>query len=340
MTKYGNSLDINHLDHGNRTPIMLAAEANQVETVKVFLKLGARLDCVDIRGRTVLHYAADIIPAVQVAQLIIEKARSIPDCLPKILNARELYLGSEQCFLVRGRDKGLFAYHYVMVDRGLLTIFKQVINRGHVDVGKYGTIFMSGWGLAPPKETVEIVADRFDPAKIMGDPKPDMTPLHYAIIRQSEELATLFIQEGADISIEDSFGLNAYHMAAMRGLKQVMILLETYGVDTDKKDGKNRTAINLAEENHHSRLASFLKADMYIRIIKRFSTIELPQIMESLEHKKLVDMKKSGQDVHGHIITNMREVESLVKDVLFEVGSSPVMQSSGAENNKCSELAT
>ncbi len=53
-----------------------------------------------------------------------------------------------------GRDKGQYAWHYVIVDRGLLSIFKKVINRGHVDVGRYGKIIMSGWGLAPPQETV------------------------------------------------------------------------------------------------------------------------------------------------------------------------------------------
>ena len=39
--------------------------------------------------------------------------------------------------------------------------FLQVINRGQVDVGRYGNIIMSGWGLALPQETVDQIAKRF-----------------------------------------------------------------------------------------------------------------------------------------------------------------------------------
>ena len=30
-----------------------------------------------------------------------------------------------------------------------------------MDVGKYGTIIMSGWGLAPPQDTVDRVSERY-----------------------------------------------------------------------------------------------------------------------------------------------------------------------------------
>ena len=36
-----------------------------------------------------------------------------------------------------------------------------MINRGQVDVGKYGNIIMSGWGTAPAQEVVDRIAKRY-----------------------------------------------------------------------------------------------------------------------------------------------------------------------------------
>ena len=128
----------------------------------------------------------------------------------------------------------------------------KVINRGQVDVGKYGNIIMSGWGIAPPQETVERIAKRlvtkylkttpvsvkvqiipgvsdgqlsyeiamllltkrgficcalflcrFDPTIVKPDLQPDLTPFHYAIIRQNDELALKMLDYGANPNLKD-----------------------------------------------------------------------------------------------------------------------------------------
>ena len=57
-------------------------------------------------------------------------------------------------YLVRGKDKGREAWHYVLVKRNLLPIFLKHTQGGTVDVAKFGTILFSGWGKDPPPEIV------------------------------------------------------------------------------------------------------------------------------------------------------------------------------------------
>ena len=44
---------------------------------------------------------------------------------------------------------------------------------------------------------------RFDPANLLAGAQPDMTALHYAIIRENEALAFMLIQYQAQVNIPD-----------------------------------------------------------------------------------------------------------------------------------------
>ena len=55
-------------------------------------------------------------------------------------------------FLVRGKDSGRKAWHYVLVDEVKLNAFHEQINSGNIDVAFYGLILYSGWGADPPDD--------------------------------------------------------------------------------------------------------------------------------------------------------------------------------------------
>ena len=55
-------------------------------------------------------------------------------------------------FLVRGKDRGKAAWHYVLVNEGLKEEFKTKIATGNIDVAKYGFVVCSGWGENPPED--------------------------------------------------------------------------------------------------------------------------------------------------------------------------------------------
>ena len=64
-------------------------------------------------------------------------------------------------FLVRGKDKGRAAWHYVLVDKGKREMFLAKSKSGSMDVALYGEILYSGWGESPPDDIVKKVEEEF-----------------------------------------------------------------------------------------------------------------------------------------------------------------------------------
>ncbi len=77
---------------------------------QVLLSLGARVNVHDKRKRNAFHCAADSCYA-EACELLLEQAVR-HHCAVELLNMQELYLGAEQCFLVRG--KLLYAYYFTV----------------------------------------------------------------------------------------------------------------------------------------------------------------------------------------------------------------------------------
>ncbi|WP_333023546.1 hypothetical protein [Wolbachia endosymbiont of Pentidionis agamae] len=74
-----------------------------------------------------------------------ETAKRRPDCV----------------FLVRGKDRGKSAWHYVLVDKDKKELFLAHSRRGSLDVADYGKVMYSGWGEDPPQEIVDKVNEEF-----------------------------------------------------------------------------------------------------------------------------------------------------------------------------------
>ncbi|MGN7661684.1 MAG: hypothetical protein ACTJLK_03620 [Anaplasma sp.] len=64
-------------------------------------------------------------------------------------------------FLVRGKDKGRPAWHYVLVDKGKREMFLAKSKSGSMDVALYGSILYSGWGENPPEDIVKKIEEEF-----------------------------------------------------------------------------------------------------------------------------------------------------------------------------------
>jgi hypothetical protein len=64
-------------------------------------------------------------------------------------------------YLVRGKDNGRAAWHYVLIDKVKLPLFQKAIRTGALDVSEYGKILYSGWGEDPPPEIIEAVRERY-----------------------------------------------------------------------------------------------------------------------------------------------------------------------------------
>ena len=67
-------------------------------------------------------------------------------------------------FIVRGKDKGKPAWHYVLVDEEKVSAFKEnIATADTINVTDYGEKIESGWGKDPPQSVKDIIDRRFDP---------------------------------------------------------------------------------------------------------------------------------------------------------------------------------
>ena len=64
-------------------------------------------------------------------------------------------------YLVRGKDRGRPAWHYVLVDEGRENTFNEAVSSGTVDVAVYGKVVQSGWGKDPPDDVKNAVDNFF-----------------------------------------------------------------------------------------------------------------------------------------------------------------------------------
>ena len=65
--------------------------------------------------------------------------------------------------LVRGKDHGKPAWHYVLLvdDEDTIELFKETLKSGTVDVTNYGQVMESGWGKDPPNEVTDKIEKKY-----------------------------------------------------------------------------------------------------------------------------------------------------------------------------------
>ena len=68
---------------------------------------------------------------------------------------------NELVYLVRGKDNGKAAWHYVYVDKNKLPIFLKKVESGSIDVAEYGKVLYSGWGEDPSQDIVDKIKEEY-----------------------------------------------------------------------------------------------------------------------------------------------------------------------------------
>ncbi|KAJ7384846.1 hypothetical protein OS493_019523 [Desmophyllum pertusum] len=156
------------------TPLIMASYWNNYMAVRLLTEAGVDAEIKSDTSNTALHVSA-IRGFGHISKLLIESGCNVnlqnnsgktPLCLAvqnghkhlvKVLlennadvNMCDKYEPEERLFLVRGKDKGRPAWHYVMVEKRLLGLFHKRANGGKLEVADFGTILGSGWGENPP----------------------------------------------------------------------------------------------------------------------------------------------------------------------------------------------
>ena len=262
----------------NIAPLCLAADWNNYMAVDILLKHGADVGHLNISKTMGLHGCAET-GSLSVSRLLIDsgcdinlrndtgktalfvavknKHKYIVKCLLESeanVNMKYNENASQRIYLVRGKDRGKPAWHYVQVEKVLLPLFLRRTNGGHLDVADFGLVLKSGWGKNPP----ENVRKNINEIGATFSETQGQTVLHIASKSTSLEIVDLLINYKADVNANDMDGFTPLHLAAMHGNIQVVKKLVETNADVNLKvDGKD--AADLARMNEETEIEEYLK---------------------------------------------------------------------------------
>ena len=266
------------------TPLILSADCNNFLAVNLLLDHGADANIASADGNSPLHRAVSN-GFFDIAKRLVEKGSDVNlqnkegrtplflgvknkhEQLIKLLieNEADVNIGykknyTERIQLVRGKDKGRAAWHYVLVKRHLLGLFLKRVKGGRVNVAEFGDILQSGWGKDPPKGTTNKILKKYD---FQFKKIPDVTLLHIASEQINEsEIIDLLVKSGANVNAQDAEGFTPLHMAAIHGNLKIVKKLVDLEADVNivTTDGKN--AAELAHLNEELEIEEYLESKM------------------------------------------------------------------------------
>ena len=242
LLKHG--ADVGHLDI-SETTIHACARKGSLSISRLLIDSGFDINLRNNEGQTALYLAVKNKHKYMVKFLLESKAD---------VNMKYNENASERIYLVRGKDRGKLAWHYVQVEKALLPLFLRRTNGGSLDVADFGLILESGWGKDPPENVRTNINE-------MGATIPETqsrTVLHVASKSASLEIVDLLVKHKADINANDADGFTPLHLAAMYGNIQVVKKLVELDADVNLKVvGKD--AADLAQMNEETEIEEYLK---------------------------------------------------------------------------------
>ena len=226
----------------------ISAREGFVNITKLLIEAGSNINLQSNSGITPLHLAVQNRHKHLVKTLLESKADT---CI------RDKYQRKDNIFLVRGKDKGKRAWHYVEVKKATSGLFHKKTKDGSIDVANFGTVLASGWGEDPPanKQKEILIVDDKPTAE-----RKNKTALHIACKVGDEEVIKLLVEHGADINARDGDGFTSLHLAAIHGNMQVVKKLVELKVDVSLTTADGKDAADYAQMNKESEIEEYLKS--------------------------------------------------------------------------------
>ena len=260
LIEYGTDANVT-TRHGG-TALHRAVRFGGHDVTELLIKSGCNVNTQDNNGKTPLHLATEN-KSTNGIKLLLENGADV--------NVRSMQNTEERVFLVRGKDKGKAAWHYVLVDKALLGSFRKYSKGGNIDVAKFGTVLASGWGQDPPdskREEMRVTAA----AQVFPEMK-DKTALHFACEKGDEQVIELLVRHGADVNVCDADGFTPLQLAAIQGNMSVVKKLVKLKADVNLTTTDGKDAADYAHLNEEMEIEAFLKSkkSSFRKLWKKFS---------------------------------------------------------------------
>ena len=240
--------DVNIARADGNSPLHLAVSNGFFDIAKRLVEKGSDVNLQNKEGRTPLFFGLKN-KHEQLIKLLIENEADVN------IGYKKNYT---ETILVRGKDKGRAAWHYVLVKKHLLGLFLKRVKGGRVNVADFGDILRSGWGKDPPEGIIDQILEECDFKEI-----PGVTVLHIASKENNEpEIIDLLVKSGANVNAQDAEGFTPLHMAAIHGNLKIVKKLVDLEADVNivTTDGKN--AAELAHLNEELEIEEYLESKM------------------------------------------------------------------------------
>ena len=259
------------------TPLILATYWNNYMAAHLLTKIGADTDAQEVDGMAALHVAS--CRSASITQCLIESGCNVN--LPSTTGRTPLHLAvqnkqkhvvkmllendadvgkrdkqdpNDRVILVRGKDKGKPAWHFVDVKKALTGLFYKRVKSGSLDVAHFGTVLASGWGTDTPDSKREEIfkADSVNTVEIK-----DKTALHIACEIGDVAIMDLLVEHGAAINALDADRFTPVQLAAIRGNMKVVKRLVELKADVNLTTADGKDAVDYAKMNEEEQIEEF-----------------------------------------------------------------------------------
>lgn len=163
-------------------------------------------------------------------------------------------------YLVRGKNEGKLAWHYVLVNKHVMGLFLKKTQGGSLDVPDFGAVLRSGQGKNPPVDITNIIIQESDALlqEITGE-----TVLHIACMKKEQpDVIDLLVQSRADVNAQAADGFTPLHIAAIYGNLRIVRKLVDLEADVNITTTNGKNAAEVARLFEESEIEDYLVSKM------------------------------------------------------------------------------
>ncbi|XP_078580181.1 uncharacterized protein LOC144864139 isoform X2 [Branchiostoma floridae x Branchiostoma japonicum] len=257
------------------TPLMIAVRENKLVVAERLLELGANLNDRAKDGRTVMHFAAASAKDEVVKLLIAKKAdATIPggplDQLPIHVacsfgdsSFAGRNVGNNRAFKSRAQKEQLPLHTAASRPSGAINVVQMLLKVS----GKEGRLVQDKDGNIPIFLATEagnfavckeLLSQYTEQQVIMQRKDNGDYLLHMACRRKDQELAKLFLDNGANVNAQNEEGHTALHIAAFEGDEAMIKYLQTAKADANIVDKLDRSPLHISAEKGQTNVVEVL----------------------------------------------------------------------------------